>query len=342
MMDWSNLDNVTKHILRFSKERRKVRLFLTGGTGFFGKWLLESILWMNRELDHPIEVLVLSRNPNSFLKKFPQFTNPEIKFLQGDVRYFQFVDDKFDLVIHAATDASVQLNTENPLLMFDTIVEGTRRTLEFSRISGVKKFLFISSGDVYGTQPPELLKIPENYIGSPDPLDPQSAYGEGKRQAELLCTLYQKKYGSSVTIAGCFAFIGPYLNLDIHFAIGNFIRDGILKQPIIVQGDGTPLRSYLFGTDLGVWLWMILLRGKTGQAYNVGSDEEISIGELAKRVSTCFVEPSEVIVHQSPDPGSLARRYVPCIEKAKKELGLQCWTSLEESIHQTINFNQTH
>ena len=139
MMDWSNLDNVTKHILRFSKERRKVRLFLTGGTGFFGKWLLESILWMNRELDHPIEVLVLSRNPESFLKKFPQFTNPEIKFLQGDVRSFQFVDDKFDLVIHAATDASVQLNSENPLLMIDTIVEGTKRTLEFSKKSGVKK-----------------------------------------------------------------------------------------------------------------------------------------------------------------------------------------------------------
>ena len=340
MMDWSNLDNVTKHILRFSKERRKVRLFLTGGTGFFGKWLLESILWMNRELDHPIEVLMLSRNPNSFLKKFPQFTNPEIKFLQGDVRSFQFVDDKFDLVIHAATDASVQLNKENPLLMFDTIVEGTRRTLEFSRISGVKKFLFISSGDVYGTQPPELLKIPENYIGSPDPLDPQSAYGEGKRQAELLCTLYQKKYGSSVTIARCFAFIGPYLNLDIHFAIGNFIRDGILKQPIIVQGDGTPLRSYLFGTDLAVWLWMILLRGKAGCAYNVGSDQAISIVELATLVSQCFSPSPEVQILQKVKRDQPCARYIPDIQLAKKELGLQVYTNLKDSIENTIAWNQ--
>jgi nucleoside-diphosphate-sugar epimerase len=143
-----------------------------------------------------------------------------------------------------------------------------------------------------------------------------------------------------VTIARCYAFVGPYLNLDIHFAIGNFIRDGILKQPIIVQSDGTPLRSYLFGTDLAVWLWMILLRGKAGCAYNVGSDQAISIVELATLVSQCFSPSPEVQVLQKAKRDQPCARYIPDIKLAKKELGLQVYTNLKDSIENTIAWNQ--
>ncbi len=335
----NDLDHVLAHTQGLWDELRGARIFITGGTGFFGCWLLESFAWANDRLNLGAQALVLTRSPEAFRRKAPHLTaHPAIQSHVGDVRSFEFPPGAFSHVIHAASEASAKLIDENPLLMFDTIVEGTRRTLEFARHSGAKKFLLASSGAVYGRQPPELTHIPEDYTGGPDPAGSQWSYGEGKRAAEMLCALYARQHGLSPKIARCFAFVGPYLPLDMHFAIGNFIGDALKGGPIRVNGDGTPFRSYLYAADLAVWLWTILLRGEPCRPYNVGSDRAWSIAETAEVVATQHQPPLPIHIAHRPKPGKLAERYVPNSHRAQSELGLSANIPLGEAIRRTIDW----
>jgi nucleoside-diphosphate-sugar epimerase len=337
----ADLDHVLEHTRELWQELRRERIFITGGTGFFGSWLLESFTWANDRLDLGASAMVLTRNLDAFREKAPHLAaHPSIHFHTGDIRSFDFPQGAFSHIIHAATESSSKLNSSAPLTMFDTIVEGTRHTLDFAAQCGVEKFLLTSSGAVYGKQPPELTHIPEDYPGAPDPADPLSAYGEGKRAAELLCALYANQYGLQTKIARCFAFVGPYLPLDIQFAIGNFIRDGLNGGPIIVQGDGTPLRSYLYAADLAIWLWTILSKGQSCRPYNVGSDDSLSISGISQMVAKAFSHPIQVDIRWLVHPNQAIERYVPSILRAQSELGLYSRISIEVGIAETIRLHR--
>ena len=331
-----DLDHILTHTQGLWEELRGKRIFITGGTGFFGCWLLESLAWANDKLGLNAQAVVLTRNPAAFARKVPHLASHRaIRCHVGDIRDFTFPSGRFSYVIHAATEASARLNAENPLLMFETIVRGTWRALDFAVQSGTKRFLLASSGAVYGRQPPEVTHVPESYQGAPDPTNPVSAYGEGKRTAELLCALYAKHHGLEPTIARCFAFVGPYLSLDVHYAIGNFIRDALKGGPITVNGDGTLSRSYLYAADLTIWLWTVLIRGRPGAAYNVGSGRDLTIGQVASIVADC-AEAGPVVIRKQPTQNSHAERYVPDVARAKSELGLTVWVDLEEAIRRTV------
>lgn len=335
-----DLDHILAHTQGIWDDLRGQRVFITGGTGFFGCWLLESFAWANDKLGLKAEAVVLTRDPDAFSRKAPHLAaHPAISFHPGNVKDFAFPTGSFSHVIHAATEASAKLNQENPLGMFDTIVQGTRHTLDFAVACGAKQFLLTSSGAVYGKQPPELTHIPEEYMGAPDPLDPGSAYGEGKRAAELLCSLYHKQHRLETKIARCFAFVGPYLPLDTHFAIGNFIRDGLAGRQIKVNGDGTPYRSYLYAADLAVWLWTILMRAPACRAYNVGSDQAVTIADLAQVVSESFRPAPNVRIAHTPLADKPAERYVPAVLRARSELGLVAVHCVRDAVGRTLAFN---
>jgi len=328
-----DLDHVLAETGGLWEELRGARLFVTGGTGFFGCWLLESLLWANDRLGIGAQAVVLSRDTGAFGRKAPHLVaHPAVTLQRGDVRTFTFPDGAFSHVIHAATTSSAALE---PRPLFDTIVDGTRRTLEFAHQSGAKRFLLTSSGAVYGRQPPDLGRVPEEYTGGPDPTNLRQVYAEGKRAAETLCGLYADAALQPV-IARCFAFVGPYLPVDAHFAVGNFIRDALRGGPIRITGDGTPYRSYLYAADLAIWLWTILVCGQPMRPYNVGSEEAVSILDLAHLVARQTGLTSGVRTALTPTPGAPAERYVPSTERARAELGLNVRVDLAEALARTI------
>lgn len=333
-----DLDYIVEHTQTVWDELRNQCIFITGGTGFFGTWLLETFLWANQKLNLNLSVVVLTRDPKTFSNKAPHLVNnSRIQFHVGDVRNFEFPQGTFSHVIHAATEASAALNQANPRLMHDTIVEGTRQTIACAAQCKVKKVLFLSSGAVYGKQPSGMECISEDYPATPDA---SNAYATGKYQAEQECIAHAAQHQYEIKIARCFAFVGPYLPLDIHFAIGNFIRDGLAGKDMEISGDGSPYRSYLYTSDLVIWLLTILCHGESGTPYNVGSDEGKTISEIAREVASCFnPEPQVKIAKQIPE-GQLPQRYVPSVNKVIKNLKLPERVKLKTAIQKTIAWHK--
>ena len=313
------------------------KIFLTGGTGFFGKSLLELI---SRHPNHNFDLVILSRDPDFFRQQNSTFKNiKNIRFHKGDITNFSFPDETFDYILHFATPADAQLNVEQPLLMTNIIVEGMKHLLNFAVHCKAKKVLFTSSGAAYGPQPPELLLTPESYNGAPFTNAVDAAYGESKRFAEFLGVNYSKKHNFEFKIARCYTFAGKFLNKKGGYAMASFIDDVKNNQAIQIKGDGTPYRSYLYADDLIVWLLTILENGKNNEIYNVGSDQYLSINELAQLVIKALKSNVTLNIQQTPKPGSKPSRYIPNTEKARQELGLHAWTTVEEAIIQSAQVN---
>lgn len=316
-------------------------LLITGGTGFFGRALLrylhfEMIVKGNLIFD---EVAILCRFPERFQMNYPSLANlPWVKIHAGDVLKPHTLP-KFlnvNLIIHAASD-STYVSGVTPLKTYRQIIDGTENMLKFAVDYKVKRFLLASSGASYGTQPLEMEKIPETYNAMPDPLSSSNAYGVAKRTAEHLCSLYSNQYGIETIITRCFSFVGEDLPKEAHFAIGNFIRDAIERPEIIVNGDGRAVRSYMHQNDLAKWLIAMLLYGESGDAYNVGSDEAISIAAVAEIVRDTLAPNKIVNIKKISSMESNQRnRYVPDITKAKKNLNLNIELSLEEAIKLSV------
>ncbi len=313
-------------------------MFVTGGTGFFGCWLLETFAFANDQLALGAKLVALTRDPGTFRRKASHLAaHPAIGLLQGDVRDFAFPAGEFSHVIHAGTTSGAPVP---PGEMLDTITRGACRILDFTAAAKTEKLLFTSSGAVYGPQPPDLERVPETYAGVPDAGSPNAVYGNGKRATELLFATAPHA-GLESKIARCFAFVGPHLPLDAHFAIGNFIRDALAGGPIRVNGDGSPMRSYLYAADLVIWLWTILFRGAKGRPYNVGSGEAISIADLALLVADVVRPATKIEIAEAPSGASPAR-YVPDVSRAAIELDLQPLIPLNEAVKRTALWHKSN
>lgn len=331
-----DLEYVLAHTRDEWEQVRGRRLFLTGGTGFFGIWLLETFAHANQRLSLGASVTVLTRSPDRVAVNVPHLWNhSSINFLKGDIRGFDFPTEDFPFLIHAATDTKSRTEETGVAQSFQNIVSGTQNLLNFSQLCRTEKLLFTSSGAVYGKQPDSLTHIPETYAGSPDPMLPSSYYGEAKRVSEFLCAAHGRENKYQTKIARCFAFVGPHLPLDGPYAIGNFIGDTMAKKPIQIKGDGTAYRSYMYAADLAIWLWKILFSGTPFQPYNVGSPDGLSISELACLVANQLESNQPVHIAMTSKTGDGISRYVPHTGLAEKNLNLHTRIPLANAISKT-------
>jgi dTDP-glucose 4,6-dehydratase len=333
----ADLEHILLHTEPLWRELAGARLFITGGTGFFGHWLLETLAYARQRLNLSLHATLLTRAPQVFAQSMPHLAaDAMFDWCVGDVRRFAFPVGEFSHLAHMGGTSS----SRNPGEMLDVILEGSRHILRFAAACRCRRFLLISSGAVYGAQPPECPRLSEDFPCAPDPMRPDSAYGEGKRVAELLSTLAAKEHGFAAIIARCFAFLGPHLPLDAHYAAGNFLRDALNGGPVRVKSDGRPLRSYLYMADLMVWLLTLLVRGESCRPYNVGSDEALSLAALAECIRDTLAPGVPVRIEGAMSRGS-APRYIPDIDRAKRELGLGVVIRLPEAIKRTADWLRT-
>jgi dTDP-glucose 4,6-dehydratase len=345
-----DLTHILHHARPAFETLRHANLFLTGGTGFFGHWLLESLLHANRELDLHLRITALTRNAAAFRAKSPHITSdPAITLLEGDIATFPFPTEPHTHVIHAATDSGGKQADQSPEALAASILAGTQRVLDFAHTTRATRLLYTSTGAVYGRST-QLLHTPETY---PSPTLPPYSYESAKLAAEATCLAYADL---NPVIARCFAFVGPHLPLDAHFAIGNFLGAAIAGQPIHIKGDGTPRRSWLYMSDLAIWLWTLLTHGQPNRAYNVGSDDGMTIAEAAHLTASLLFpfrseaeEPASSDRHHvpiqidgTPNPAAPLNSYVPDITRARTELGLEVTIPLPEALHRTAKWHNSN
>jgi dTDP-glucose 4,6-dehydratase len=284
MIDPKDLDYIFDNV-DFT-EIRNARIFLTGGSGFFGKWITATLKKAGIEFD------VLSRTSTGTI--------------QGDVRSFSYPQKKYTDIIYLASESDI------------------RHTLEFARICGCKRFLFTSSGAVYGVTPP--FPISEET----QPL-PTKTPGSQKYYAERLLADFAESYKIDYKIARCFSFVGAEMTFG-WYAMGRFIKNVLEEKPIKYYDIGA-VRSYMYMADLVIWLLTILTKGHG--VYNVGSEKSISIVELATLIGDMY----DLRVYENAPPEKFegVLKYVPCTKKARKNLGLREKIKLGEAIERTVN-----
>jgi nucleoside-diphosphate-sugar epimerase len=304
-----------------------VRVLITGGAGFIGSNLCESLLDQGHEVS-ALDNLLTGRleNIEALLAR------PGFEFIQRAAE--DVIDLKPEAVFHLASPASPVGYGLHPIETLSANSEGTRRVLELCRATGAK-FLMASTSEVYG----DPLEHPqkETYFGNVDPIGPRSCYDEGKRFSEAMTVAYRQVYGVDARIVRIFNCYGPKNALDDGRMVPTFVEQALRDQPMTVYGDGSQTRSLCYVSDLVRGLQAAMFVPDTnGNVYNLGNPEEHTVLEYAQIIRSVGKSQSE-IVHTPGREGEIARRK-PDISKAIRELGWRPEVGLLEGLTATVDW----
>ncbi len=329
------------------------RLLITGGAGFLGYYLVQAPLHWNRLNPDkaPIGVTVY----DNFMRGLPQWLDA----LRGDENLTLVEHDiieplpgdipKFSFIIHAAGIASPIYYRRYPIKCMDANINGLRSLLDYSanaRVSDtpVEAFMFYSSSEIYGDPTPEYIPTPENYRGNVSCTGPRACYDESKRYGETLCVNFAEQEGLQITIARPFNNYGPGLKITDRRVLPDFARNVLAGNDIELLSDGSPTRTFCYSADAIAGYYKVLLRGQSGEAYNIGTETpEISIRELAERVietaRRLFGYAGTLKFARSEDEEYLIdnpQRRCPIIDKARTHLSYDPQVEIETGLERAL------
>jgi dTDP-glucose 4,6-dehydratase len=252
-------------------------------------------------------------------------------------------------IVHAAATPDTRFHSSHPVETMTSIADGTAAVLRATdRCAQFKMFLNLSSAFAVGSQPSDLDRLPESHAGAPVSGSVSFAYAESKRYAETLCMTVRSQSRLPLITARPFTFIGPYQKVDSPWAANTFIADALAANPIRVSGDGSTVRSYLYGADVAFWALKMLTTGQSGSTYNLGSGDAVTLAELAERVARHFTPQPEIRLRTGVIPGNpvtaqsqnRSSRLVADTTLVYRELGLESVFTLDEALARTIEWNR--
>lgn len=318
-------------------------VLITGAAGFLPAYMLETLLFLNEtDPSFGVRVVALVRDEVRGRARFSHHAGREdLTFLCQDVCDPLDVGDRVDVVIHAASNASPRLYGSHPVETLLPNVMGTVNLLEFCRRTNAERFMFFSSGEVYGEVDPMRVPTPENSYGLVDPASLRSCYAESKRMGETMCVAWGHEYGLSTRIVRPFHTYGPGMRLDDGRVFADFVSDIVAGRDIVMRSAGAARRAFCYLADATEGFFTVLLKGEDAVPYNVGNeDAEVSIAELADVLVSTFADRGLKVVHESrPEGGgymeSAISRNAPDTSRLRA-LGWMPTTTISDGFSRTV------
>lgn len=318
-------------------------IVVLGGTGFMGTWVAEALACLNDDFGFACRIVLMARGVERFTAEKQHLSSrPDLKLVRTDIRHLAELPRETNRIVHAAASPDNRFHATSPVETMTTIAEGTANVLRvLNPLGDLRRFLYLSSGYVYGAQPWSLPAVPESFAGSPALGTAASAYAEAKRCAETLCASGRSEFRIPATIARPFAFLGPYQALDTPWAANNFLLDALLGRPIRIQGDGETVRSYMYASDMAYWILRLLTAENADGAWNLGSDNAVTLRELARMIAQQFQPSPEIRLHSAAHGTASRTRFVPSVSAAQKNFGLEIRVPLGEAIERTVLWHKS-
>jgi UDP-glucuronate decarboxylase len=335
-----DLQKIKSSLMNFTKDIEGKTFLVTGGAGFLGSWLCDTLNTFNAKI---ICVDNFSSGSKENIKHLIEKEN-FILLDKNVVDIYPEDFEKIDYIVHMSSIASPLLYQENPIETLDANILGTKKILQLAQSKKVKAVLFTSTSEVYGDAPDDKVPTKETYYGNVNSYGPRSMYDEGKRAAEAYCYSFWKKSGTPIRIVRIFNTYGPRLDIkstnQYGRALVKFISQALGNQPITIYGDGKQTRSFCYITDQIIGLLKLTLTPNIdGEIINIGNNQEITILTLAEKIKSSTNTKSQIAF--GPFPKDDPKRRCPDLEKASRLLGYKPNVSLDEGLRRTIEWVRT-
>lgn len=323
---------------------RNAHIFITGGTGFLGAWLLELIRGLNDEFDFKVRVTIAGRSMEQFALQYPHLMKrKEFDFLAVDVRNLIEMPHDTTHIIHTAATTNKNFFSTFPTAAFENNIDSTLHVFRMAlQLGSIQNIVLMSSSQIYGKQPADVQTIKEESLGSTySSFDINTIYAESKRACESAASAYITEMKLPISVARPFSFVGPYQSLDLPWAVTDFMNEALKGSPIKIMGDGSTIRSIMYASDFANWILHITAYAKPRAVYNVGSPEPVDLLSLAKMIRSNFKNEPQILTSLGNKAMSAGGSVVPNVDKAKNELQLKITVNLEQAIKRTMEWYMT-